>query len=159
MRRFVEISLAIIAAIVLFSLLGYLYRPALSSVNVFSLVVVYFSITEGAVVGAITGTACGLIQDSFSAGIFGLAGLTKTLLGFLTGSISRHIDVVPFFRRALFILVMASLELGGWVFLKALAFRERVNFGNGGLLLQPLMTAILAALIFHLARKFRGRAS
>ena len=37
-----------------------------------------------------SGTMCGLVQDTFSLGVFGVAGLTKTLLGFWTGYISRQ---------------------------------------------------------------------
>ena len=159
MKRFLEVSLAILGAFLFYSLLGKLSPPLLLAINAFSLVVVYFSISRGEVFGAFLGTACGLIQDSFSSGVFGLAGLTKTLLGFGTGFVSRRIDVSSFFRRAVFILLMSSLELGAWAGLKALVFSERIYLGRGLLLLQPPLTSLAVSLLFVVLKRFERRPS
>jgi rod shape-determining protein MreD len=157
MRRLRDVLLAVIGAILFYSLLGKIDPPLLLAVNAFSIVVVYFSISRGEVFGAFLGTACGLIQDAFSSGVFGLSGLTKTILGYGTGFISRRIDVGSFWRRAAFILTVAALELGAWAALKALIFSERIYLGHGLLLLQPPVTSLAVNLIFAALKRFEKR--
>ncbi|MBP1659137.1 MAG: rod shape-determining protein MreD, partial [Candidatus Aminicenantes bacterium] len=132
--------------------------PALLVVfNAFSVVVLYFSIRRGEVFGAMLGTMCGLVQDAFSLGVFGVAGLTKTLLGFWTGYISRRIDVAPFSRNALFLLVMSVLETLVWVLLMAVVKFRSVNLFGGLLFVQPVVTAVLGSSLFAIERRMRAR--
>ncbi len=156
-RDFGRAALATLAAFLFYSLLGG-FRPSVLLVfNGFSLVVVAFSVGRGEVFGAFLGAACGLVQDSFSLGIFGVAGLTKTLLGFWTGYVSRRIDVAPFSRNALFLLVMSALELLLWAALNAFVLREQVDFRHGLLFLQPFVTALLGSLTINIARRVQAR--
>ncbi len=157
MKRFIEISLPVVAAFLFYSFIGKISAPVLLAVNAFSIAVVYSSIRRGEVFGACVGTVCGLIQDSFSTGVFGLAGLTKTLLGYGTGFISRRIDVSSFLRRAALVLILASLELGAWIGLKALVFSERIYLGRGLLLLQPPVTSLAVSLFFTFLKRFKKR--
>ncbi|MCX6573934.1 MAG: rod shape-determining protein MreD [Candidatus Aminicenantes bacterium] len=132
--------------------------PALLVVfNAFSVVVLYFSIRRGEVFGAVLGTMCGLVQDAFSLGVFGVAGMTKTLLGFWTGFVSRRIDVAPFSRNALFMLVMSVLEMILWLLLTALVRPRSINLQGGLVFLQPVVTALLGSLLFALERWARAR--
>ncbi len=158
LKKFLEIPLSILAAFLFYSIGGLSTPTILQAVNAFSLVVIFFSIRRGEVSGALTGTVCGLIQDSFSTGVFGLAGLTKTMLGFWTGYIARRVDVGPFFSKFLFIVIMASLELGAWLALKSFIFSERVIVGVP-LLIQPLVTSISVSLLFVFLRRSRKRFS
>jgi rod shape-determining protein MreD len=157
MRRFTDVLVAVLAAVLFYAFVGRISPTLLLVVNAFSLVVVYFSISRGEVFGAVIGTICGLIQDSFSSGVFGLAGLTKTLLGYGTGFISRRIDVTSFWRKAAFVLVMTSLELAAWLGLKSLIFSERVYLGRGLLLLQPPVAALAVGLLFAVLKRFKKR--
>ena len=157
LRDILWAALAVGASFAFYSLLGGFGPVALLVVNAFSLVVVTFSIGKGEVFGAVLGAVCGLLQDSFSLGIFGLAGLTKTLLGFWTGYVSRRMDVTPFFRSTAFLLIMSSLELAVWLLLNAFVRGERVDVGNGLVFLQPLLTALLGSLILKIARRIRAR--
>jgi len=151
--------LGTLAAVAVYSVAG-AGAPALLIVfNAFSVVVLYFSIRRGEVFGALLGTMCGLVQDAFSLGVFGVAGLTKTLLGFWTGFISRRIDVAPFTRNALFMLVMSVLEMALWVLITAVVRLESVNLHGGLLLLQPVVTAVLGSSLFAIERRIRARSS
>jgi len=151
--------LGTLVAVVVYSVAG-AGAPALLIVfNAFSVVVLYFSIRRGEVFGALLGTMCGLVQDAFSLGVFGVAGLTKTLLGFWTGFISRRIDVAPFTRNALFMLVMSVLEMALWVLITAVVRLESVNLHGGLLLLQPVVTAVLGSSLFAIERRIRARSS
>lgn len=151
--------LGTLVAVVVYSVAG-AGAPALLVVfNAFSVVVLYFSVRRGEIFGALLGTMCGLAQDAFSLGVFGVAGLTKTLLGFWTGYISRRIDVAPFSRNALFMLVMAVLEMVVWALLTALVRLKPVNLQGGLLFLQPVVTAVLGSSLFALERRIQARSS
>lgn len=135
--------------------------PALLVVfNAFSVVVLYFAIRRGEVFGAVLGTLCGLVQDAFSLGVFGVAGLTKTLLGFWAGFISRRIDVAPFGRNFLFTFVLSVLETVLWVLLTAVVRLKSLNLHGGLLLLQPVVTAaFVGGLLAFKRRQARIRSS
>ena len=151
--------LGTLAAVLVYSIAG-AGAPALLIVfNAFSVIVLCFSIRRGEVFGALLGTMCGLVQDTFSLGVFGVAGLTKTLLGFWTGYVSRRIDVAPFTRTALFMLVMSVLEMALWVLITAVVRLESVNLHGGLILLQPLVTAVLGSSLFAVERRTKTRSS
>jgi rod shape-determining protein MreD len=157
LKDILRAALATLAAFAFYSFLGGARPSTLILLNAFSVIVVTFSVGRGEVFGAILGAVCGLVQDSFSLGVFGVAGLTKTLLGFWTGYVSRRIDVVPFFRNAVFLLVMSALELLLWVLLNAFILGEQVDFRHGLLGLQPFVTALLSGLILHIVRRIQAR--
>lgn len=151
--------LGTLAAVVVYSVAGARGPGLLVVFNAFSVVVLYFSVRRGEVFGALLGTLCGLAQDTFSLGVFGVAGLTKTLLGFWTGYISRRIDVAAPGRGALFMLVMSVLEMALWVLITAVVRLASVNWHGGLILLQPLVTAALGTLLFALGRRVRARST
>ena len=151
--------LATLLAVLIYSLAGGAGPMFIVVPNAFSVIVLYFSVRRGEVFGAFLGTACGLVQDAFSLGVFGVGGLTKTLLGFWAGFVSRRIDVAPFFRNGLFMLVMSVLEMILWVLATAVVRRESLNFHGGLILLQPLVTAVLGSSLFAVERRFRARGS
>jgi rod shape-determining protein MreD len=150
---------ATLAAVAVYSLAGAAGPALLVVLNAFSVVVLYFSVRRGEVFGALLGTMCGLVQDAFTLGVFGVAGLTKTLLGFWAGFIARRIDVAPFVRNALFTLIMAVLEVTLWVLITAVVRLESVNLHGGLLFLQPLVTAVLVSSLSALERRIRKRRS
>jgi rod shape-determining protein MreD len=149
--------LATLAAFVFYSLIGGVRPSVLVVLNAFSLIVVTFSIGKGEIFGAVLGAVCGLVQDSFSMGVFGVAGLTKTLLGFWTGYISKRMDVAPLLRNAVFILIMSTLELLLWVILTAFVLKDKVDFRHGLLVLQPIVTSLLGSLLLSVARRVQAR--
>jgi len=151
--------LGTLAAVLVYSVAGTGGTRLLVVLNAFSVVVLYFSIRRGEVFGALLGTLCGLAQDTFSLGVFGVAGLTKTLLGFWTGYISRRIDVAPFARNALFVLIMSVLEMILWVAITAIVRLETVSWHGGLILLQPVVTAVVAGLLFAVERRIAARRS
>jgi len=158
-RDLLQAFLGTVVAVLVYSLAG-AGAPALLVVfNAFSIVVLYYSIRRGEVFGALLGTMCGLAQDAFSLGVFGVAGLTKTLLGFWTGFISKRIDVGSLTRNALFMLVMSILETGLWVLLTALVRLKSINLHGGLIFLQPVVTAAVASTLFALERRARARSS
>jgi rod shape-determining protein MreD len=153
MRDFFEGVIGIVLAVVLHTILGKVSASLLIVFNAFSWVVLYFGLSRHEVFGAVMGTVCGLLQDSFSLGVFGVGGLTKTLLGFGAGYISRKINVTPVTRTFSFVLVMAVVELFLWKCLVLFLFGERWSTAGGLIFLQPLFTALFVTLSFQVRRK------
>jgi rod shape-determining protein MreD len=157
LRDVLQAFLGTLVAVFVYSIAGAGAPTLLVVFNAFSVVVLYFSIRRGEVFGAGLGTMCGLVQDAFSLGVFGVAGLTKTLLGFWTGFVSRRIDVAPFTRNALFMLVMSVLEMILWLLLTALVRPRSINLQGGLIFLQPVVTALLGSLLFAFEKWTRAR--
>lgn len=155
MRRSTEVIAGLILAVVLQTVFGKLSPSLVVVFNTFSWVVIYFGLTRQEVFGAVMGTACGLLQDSLSLGVFGVSGLTKTLLGFSTGYVSRKINVLSPSRSFIFVLIMAAAELALWKFLVHFLFGEKWSMAGGLVFLQPVFTALFVTVLFHLKRKAR----
>ncbi len=153
MRDFLETFLGIIFAVALFSLLSHISIYAIQAINVFSLLVIYMSSTRNEVYGACLGAVCGLIQDSFSLGVFGVAGISKTIMGYLAGFVSKRIDVSSFWRRFLFIFALITIELMFWAFLYSFIYSKALNTGKGVIFLNPLITALIGSTLFPQIRK------
>ena len=144
-RDALQALLAAALAVLVYSVAG-AGAPALLVVfNAFTVVVLYFAIRRGELFGAVLGTAAGLVQDAFSLGVFGVAGLTKTLLGFWAGYVSRRIDVAPFGRNVLFTFVLSVLETLLWMLLTAVVRPGSVNLQGGLAAVQPAVTAVLVS--------------
>ena len=156
MRDILEAAAGTLAAFILYSLLGKADPALLLIINTFTLVVILFATLKGEVFGALLGTACGLLQDSFSLGVFGVAGLSKTLMGFAAGYISRKMNVAPLSRNFIFIFLMATGELAVWAFLYGLVFSERIATGNALIFFQPLATSVLGSGLFAIVRRIRA---
>jgi cell shape-determining protein MreD len=153
MKHFFEGLVGIALAVVLHTVLGKVSAPLLVVFNAFSWVVLYFGLTRQEVFGAVMGTACGLLQDSFSLGVFGVGGLTKTVLGFSAGYISRKINVTPVTRTFAFTLIIAAVELFLWKSLALFLFGQRFSASGGLVFLQPLFTALVVTFAFQVQRR------
>lgn len=159
MRDVLQAFLATLAAVLVYSLAGGAGPSLLIVVNAFSVVVLFFAVRKGEVFGAFLGTVCGLVQDSFSLGVFGVAGLTKTMLGFWAGHVSRRVDISPFHRNAAFMLAVSVLEVILWVLITAVVRQGSINLHDGLILLQPLVTAVLGSSLVAVERWIRARSS
>ena len=155
MKIFIEVSLGIIIVFILNVILSKISLFLTQPFNLFSLVVIYFALARGEIFGSCLGAFCGLIQDSFSLGVFGVAGLSKTITGFLAGYISRKIDVSHLIRSFVFIFILICIELSLWIFLYSFVLSEFVSIGNGLIFFQPLGTAFLGVFLIHFLRKFK----
>lgn len=140
------------AAFVLSSLVGRLSPALVLSFNLLSVVVLYAAVRKGEVYGAVTGMLCGLLQDAFSIGVFGVAGIAKTLAGFAAGSVAKKINIASFSRKYSFFAAVLILELAVWAFLYTAVFSQRVYTAGGLIFLQPFLTALAAVGIFPLVR-------
>ena len=122
-------------------------------INFFSIIVIYFAVERGEIYGACLGAFCGLLQDSFSMGVFGVAGIAKTIIGYSAGYFSSKINVTPIRRNFIFVFLLLCVELIIWSFLYSFIFAERVSTGGGLIFFQPVITAALGSLAYRFVRK------
>lgn len=153
MKEFAESAIEVIAIVLLFTLATKISDQAARLFNVFNVLVFYAGYKKGEVQGALMGTICGLIQDSFSIGVFGISGISKTLMGYTVGFIARRINVTTFGRRLLFMLIMYSAEMLVWIGIYSFVIAEKFYTGRGLLFMQPLSTALIAMLLIPLFLK------
>jgi len=153
LKDFLESAIEIIAVLLIFSLLTKLSKEAARLFNLFNVLVFYMGYKKGEVRGAVMGTVCGLIQDSLSLGVFGVSGISKTLMGYVTGFVSKRINVTTFGRRFLFMLFMFSAEMIVWIGIYSFVMSEKLYTAKGLILLQPLSTTLIALLLFPLFAK------
>ena len=149
----IKVALGILIALLLHTALGKISLPLVQLFNFFSLVVIYFALAKGETFGACLGAACGLIQDTFSLGVFGVAGIAKTMTGFLAGYISKKVNVVPSIRIFLFIFFLISLEFIIWTLLSAFVFFEGFHISLDMSFFQPISTALVGSLLYPVLRK------
>lgn len=155
MRNIIEVSAGIILGFVLYFALSKISISIVQLFNILGLILIYLSLKRGEIFGACLGTGLGLLQDTFALGVFGVAGLSKTIIGFLAGYVPKRIDVTPFFRNSLFIFILLSLDLILWSALASFIFSEKTYIGKPLYLFQPLTTAILGSMLFLLLRRFK----
>ncbi len=125
--------------------------------NFLAIAVVYLALSKGEITGAVVGTICGLAQDSLGLRVFGLAGLTKTILGFSVGLAWRKFDLSAFSRQFMVLFLACSLELVIWSGLALVIFGVHAPFWYGVFWLQPLTTSLTSSFIFHLRHKWLKR--
>ncbi len=122
-------------------------------INVFSLVLIYMAMEKGDVFGSILGMVLGLLQDSFSQGVFGVAGISKCLTGFLAGYVSQKLNVTPFIRKFIFISVLIIFELLVWSGLYIAIGAGSLNESRGLILVQPFFSSLIGCLVFPQVKK------
>ena len=91
--RAAGVTLAIVLALVLQTTLSRFLVRGTIAVDLVLVVVVYVALNSGPVTGLLAGTAAALIQDALSTGVIGIAGLAKTVVGFLAGIIGTQFIV------------------------------------------------------------------
>ncbi len=156
---YLKTGLAIIFIFIVHTYLPNLSFSLILVANVYSIVVIYSAFFHGELFGAFTGLTCGLLQDSFSFGVFGVAGIAKTVTGYVVGSLSKKIDISSFLRKFFFFSIVLSLELLLWGGLYFLVYSQSVYAGRNLILLQPFVTAFVASSFLPLVKKFTKIAS
>lgn len=150
-------ALAVLTAVLVYSLAGQVGPELIVVFNAFSVIVLYFAVQRGEIFGAILGSVCGLAQDAFSLGVFGVSGLTKTLLGYFAGFVAKRVDVSTVPRHGGLALALSFIEVVLGMGLAALVRQEPVNVHGGALFLQPVVTSVLASGAYALERRLMAR--
>jgi rod shape-determining protein MreD len=157
LRDVIHGGLALLAAFIVHAALRRISVPFLIALDVYSVAVIAFALVKGEIAGAVMGTVCGLVVDSFSLGVFGLAGIAGTVTGYLTGFVSRKINVLSPGRMFVFTGLMGLLDFSLWVLLTSVFFGRGIAWGGGMALVRPATTAISVTLLYTAYRKIKAR--
>lgn len=143
MSRLLLVGLAILVALMLQTVVGYQLVGRLVGMDLVLVVVLGTGLFFGPTAGLVTGTVAGLCQDALSGGVLGVAGLAKTLTGFLTGVVATQFIVSSLVPRAVVFFAMTWLH--GVCFLGLYAMIERHGMGHPWrqLLVQSLLNAAI----------------
>jgi rod shape-determining protein MreD len=88
MRALARVGLVAAALVLQATLARFLARGSVG-VDLVLVAVVYLSLKAGPATGILAGAAAGLAQDALSAGIVGVGGLSKSVAGYLAGTVGR----------------------------------------------------------------------
>jgi len=106
------VLLALLGALALQTTLSGLTISGAQMVNLIVVAVVYVALMFGPATGLMAGTAGGLAQDALGGGIVGIGGLSKTVIGFLSGVLGAHFNLSqPLSRFVMFVAATAVHEV------------------------------------------------
>jgi rod shape-determining protein MreD len=154
----VGVCLAIAAALALQTTLARFAIGSGTAVDLVLIVVMFTGLTMGPVAGMFTGSIGGIVQDVLAGGVVGVAGLTKTIVGFLAGVTGSQFIVANALQR--FLVFVAGSVVNGLCYIglyaligpreDALAFTRLLGqaAGNGavGILVFQLVETLPGAL-------------
>ena len=122
------------------------------------LVVIYFALAwQNPVLALLAGALLGMAQDSLSGGFIGLFGTAKTVIGYVTSSVSTHLETENVGVRFLTVFFIYGIHFALLYFLRSLFQNQLLEFDPQARLLAALVNAILGVLFFHLLDRFRKR--
>lgn len=108
----IKMLTGVVVALVLQTLLSRFLVHGRLGVDLVLVVVTYFGLTSGPVVGLMAGTIGGLTQDALSTGIVGIGGLAKTIVGFIAGIIGTQFIVSQPVPRFVVFLGASLVQIG-----------------------------------------------
>ena len=118
------VGLAIIAALALQT--SPFFGRNGAGIDLVLVVVVWAALQFGPAAGLLTGAAAGLAQDVLSAGIIGVGGFSKTLVGFGAGAVGSQFIVTNAPTR--FVVLVIGAVVNEFVFLGLYAAIEQRGF-------------------------------
>jgi rod shape-determining protein MreD len=111
MKTLVWTALALAAAVLVETALGYLVTEPGRYLDPFLLVVVYAGLRGGEGQGMLTGMAAGWVQDVLFGGpVLGLSALAKLVVGFAVGAASSRFLIAGTPARALVLLFATAVD-------------------------------------------------
>ncbi|OFW10636.1 MAG: rod shape-determining protein MreD [Acidobacteria bacterium RIFCSPLOWO2_12_FULL_59_11] len=133
-----------------------LYLDAARFLDLPLLVVIYFGLVRRSPVSALIGGAfVGMAQDSLSRGPIGLFGAAKTVIGYVTSTMSTHLDTERPVIRFVIIFVLYWLQAILVYILGSVLLGQPVEIAAGGRLLAALVNGLVGVLLFQLLDRFR----
>jgi rod shape-determining protein MreD len=119
-----------------------------NSIDLVLVVVVYNALSSGRVGGMLAGSFAGLVQDALSGGVIGMAGLSKTVVGFLTGIVGTQFIVTHSASR--FVVFFLATVVNAIVFMGTYELLGLRHFGTpvGAVTAQGIGNAVVGVLAF-----------
>jgi rod shape-determining protein MreD len=109
--KLLDIVIALLAAFVVQTVFSR-YLPFLNGyLDLFVVVAAAFGLARGRMAGLLSGASAGLLQDTFSGGLLGFNGISKTTVGYLSGIAGRHLIIRGWSTRILFFAIATLVDL------------------------------------------------
>jgi rod shape-determining protein MreD len=137
------------------TLAKYVFRSN-TPIDLVLIVVVYVAIKSGPVTGLLAGSVAGLIQDALDAGLLGVGGLAKTLVGFMSGVLGTQFIVTAPLPR--FLLLLVATGLHGAIFMGLYSLLDLRQFPSpySTILGQAFGNAFVGVIAFTMIEWFPG---
>ena len=122
------------------------------------LLVIYFAIAKRSpVVGLCSGAIIGILQDALTREPLGVYGVTKTVIGYIAGTLGNRIDTENHGARVLFTFALSLLHSGlYWLLMELLA--QPVGWSWLHELVRAIVNAAAGVMLFALLDLTRGEA-
>jgi len=111
---------------------------------------IYIALMRGPLVGETMGFLWGLSADGISVTLFGSQAFLLTLIGFISGKMSRNLDESKPWAQIIFILAMSVMYFGGLYALFRIFIGADRRIGAAFLVVHPIINALLAPVVFWL---------
>jgi rod shape-determining protein MreD len=98
-----------------------------NAIDLVLVVVVYNALSSGRVGGMLAGSFAGLVQDALSGGVIGMAGLSKTVVGFIAGIVGTQFIVTHSASR--FVVFFLATVVNAIVFMGVYELLGLRHFG------------------------------
>lgn len=113
------------------------------------LVVVCSALRNGPVTGMLAGSAGGIIQDSLSMGLIGVGGLTKSVVGYVVGTIGQQFNVTAALSRGVLFFASSLAHVVIFAGFYVLLGLEPFGFSWTGVLSQALGNAVVGVVALY----------
>ena len=129
---------------------------AAGAVDLVLVVVVYNALASERVTGLLTGSFAGLVQDVLSGGVLGMAGLSKTVVGYLAGIVGTQFIVTHSASR--FVVFFLATVLNAVIFMGLYELLGLRHFGApfAAVALQGVGNAVVGVLVFKVIELLPG---
>lgn len=153
MTRVLTVGGTVVAALMLQTVVGYQLFGRLAVIDLVLVVVVATAVFFGPTAGLVTGTLAGLGQDALSGGVLGVAGLAKTLAGFVAGVVATQFIVSGVIPRGVVFAAMTWLHGVCFLGLYAMIGGHGIGRPWRPLLVQSLLNALLGVVATQLIER------
>lgn len=129
---------------------------AAGAVDLVLVVVVYNALASGRVTGMLAGSFAGLVQDILSGGVLGMAGLSKTVVGYLAGIVGTQFIVTHSASR--FVVFFLATVLNAVIFMGLYELLGLRHFGTpfAAVAGQGVANAAVGVLVFKVIELLPG---
>jgi rod shape-determining protein MreD len=126
------------------------------TIDLVLIIVVYNALTDGRVSGLLTGTFAGLAQDALSGGVIGMAGLSKTVIGYIAGIVATQFIVTHSLTR--FVVFFLATVVNAVVFMGLYELLGLRHFGApyAAVAAQGLGNGVVGVLAFKVVELLPG---
>ncbi|MFH1283934.1 MAG: rod shape-determining protein MreD [bacterium] len=124
------------------------------SPNILLIVVIFVALIKGIVFGQLFGFTFGLITDTLSIGPFGTNAFLFTLISFLSGLMSRKLNITQPKAQVVFVFLLSLIYIFG-LFLVLLIFSDSFGvFPSLKIWFEPFLNAFFSPILYFVLRKW-----